>query len=379
MISVNEAASLIPQSERNAYFPIEIARIERESEVITSFYLRRVDGAPLSAWEPGQFLPIRLTIPGQPAPVLRPYSLSTCSNPDYYRLSIRRINDGLVSRFLHDSGKVGLRIEAMTPRGKFTLDQSSNRTVVMLSGGVGLTPMMAMLEHMAAAGKRTGQFRPAYFIHGAENSRVHAFGERVKELAAEYPGLVVHVCYSAPATSDTIGVTHQTDGWVSIDLLKKVLPFGDYDFYLCGPPPFMTSLYAGLIGLGVRPERIRFESFGPATVLRPEAPAKPVEAAATHGGEARVRFSKSGVDAQWAASKGTLLELAEAAGLTPAFGCRSGICGTCRTRIRAGAVEYLEEPLATRAEEEVLLCCSVPRRAAGHQADSHEPDVILEL
>ncbi len=239
--------------------------------------------------------------------------------------------------------------------------------------------MMAVLEHLAAEGKRSGDFRPAYFIHGTQNGRAHAFGKRVRELAAQYPGLVVQFCYSEPTDNDKPGVTHDSKGRVSVDLLKKVLPFGDYDFYLCGPPPFMSSLYSGLIGMGVRPERIRFESFGPGTVLRPEAPAKPLGTAATRGGEARVRFGKTGVDAQWAASKGTLLELAEAAGLTPAFGCRSGICGTCKTKIRGGQVEYLEEPLAARAEDEVLLCCSVPRRAPGHQADSHEPDVILEL
>ena len=244
------------------------------------------------------------------------------------------------------------------PRGKFVLDQSSQRPVVLLSGGVGLTPMMAMLEHLAAAGKRSGEFRPVYFIHGTQNGRTHAFGQRVKDLAVEYSGLTVHFCYSEPSADDKIGETHHSHGWVSVDLLKKVLPFGDYDFYLCGPPPFMSSLYSGLLEMGVRPERIRFESFGPGTVLRPQAPPAPVRTAAALAGEARVRFGKTGIDAPWAASKGTLLELAEAAGLTPAFGCRSGICGTCRTKIRGGAVEYLEEPLAPAVK---MKFCSVAR------------------
>lgn len=378
-ISVNEADSLIPQSERNAYFPVEIVRIERESDVIKSFYLRRVDGAALAPWEPGQFLPIRLTIPGQPAPVLRTYTLSIRANPDFYRLSIRRMDDGLVSRFLHDTGKPGLRIEAIAPRGKFVLDHSSNRPVVLLSGGVGVTPMMAILEHLAADEKRAGQFRPAYFIHGTQNSLTHAFGKRVRQLATEYQGLTAWVCYSEPTDNDKIGVTHDSNGRVSVELLRKILPFGDYDFYLCGPPPFMASLYSGLIEAGVRAERIRFESFGPGTVLRPEAPAVPLGGTETQNGVAHVRFGKSGVDAQWTGGKGTLLELAEAAGLTPAFGCRSGICGTCKTRLRKGAVEYLEEPLAVRGEDEVLLCCSIPRQAPDHRGDGHEPDVILEL
>jgi len=378
-ISVTPTESLVPETERNAYFELEVAKVERESEIISSFYLHRVDGTKLAPWEPGQFLPIHVKIPGQAAPVLRTYTLSTCPNPDFYRLSIRRADPGLVSQFMHNNAKPGLRIEAMAPRGKFVLDQSSSRPVVLLSGGVGLTPMIAITEHIMAEGRRTGSFRPVYFIHGTQNSLVHAFGKHIKELAAEHPALLVHVCYSQPASTDQVGVTHHSDGQITIDVLKKLLPFGDYDFYLCGPSAFMNSLYTGLIGISVRPERIHYESFGPGTVLKPEITSRPVGASERADGVARVRFAKSGVDALWSREKGTLLELAEEVGLTPAFGCRSGICSTCKTKMSSGAVAYLEEPLASREQGEVLLCCSVPRQAPGRQPDSYDPDVILDL
>jgi ferredoxin-NADP reductase/phenylpropionate dioxygenase-like ring-hydroxylating dioxygenase large terminal subunit len=378
-ITVAPTDSLVPEAERNAQFELEVAKVERESEIISSFYLRRVDGAKLTPWEPGQFLPIRVKFPGQDAPVLRTYSLSTCANPDFYRLSIRRADPGFVSPFMHDNAKPGFRIGALAPRGKFVLDQSSARPVVLVSGGVGLTPMIAISEHIVAEGRRTGNFRPVYFVHGTQNSRVHAFGQHIKQLAAEHPAMRVHVCYSRPASTDKLAVTHDSEGQITMDLLKRVLPFGDYDFYLCGPSAFMNSLYAGLTGMGVRPERIHYESFGPGTVLKPEITPKPGEAAARADGVARVRFAKSGVDALWSGDKGSLLELAEAAGLAPKFGCRSGICSTCKTTITGGAVDYLEEPLAACGQNEVLLCCSTPRRAPGHQPDGYEPDVVLDL
>ena len=169
-------ASAAPDSERNAYVELEIVKVEPESEIISSFYLRRADGKPLDPWESGQFLPIRVTIPGQAQPALRTYTLSTTPNPDHYRLSIRRgEGNALVSRFLHANAKPGLRIEAMTPRGKFTLSSASDRPVVFVSGGVGITPMIAMATHIVEEGRRTGGFRPCWFIHGANNGRVHAF------------------------------------------------------------------------------------------------------------------------------------------------------------------------------------------------------------
>ena len=182
--------------------------------------------------------------------------------------------------------------------------------------------------------------------------------------------MTVHVYYSKPSGGDKAGVTHNADGHISIDTLKRILPFADYDFYLCGPFGFMNSLYSGLIGLSVPPARIHFESFGWGTVLKPEILKGAVQqVAGEETSPARVRFAKSAIDATWSPAKGTLLEFAEEVGLTPPFGCRSGICGTCRTRIVSGAVRYVEEPLASIDQGEILICCSVPR----------DPDVTLDI
>lgn len=368
-VTPSESAPL--ESERNTYVELEVFKVENESEQVASFYLRRADGKALYPWHPGQFLPIRVTIPGR-EPAMRTYTLSTASNSDHYRLSIRRgEGDALVSRYLHTNAKPGFRIEAMAPRGKFVLSTTTDRPVVLISGGVGITPMIAMAEHIVAEGKTTGRFRPVHFIHGARNGKVRAFRRQLEALAAGHPGFKVHVSYSQPEPGDTLGETHHGNGLVDIDTIKTQLSFGDYEFYLCGPGDFMKALYDGLTGMGVSVERIFYESFGPATVLKPEAqqdvPARAIEAA---GDVVPVRFTRSNSGGEWARDRGTLLEFAESLGIAPQFGCRSGICGTCTTRIVSGAVDYIEDPVAPRGPGEVLLCCSVPRAGA---------DLVIDL
>jgi Na+-transporting NADH:ubiquinone oxidoreductase subunit NqrF len=169
-------------------------------------------------------------------------------NPGFPNLSIDE--NALVSRFLHTSGKPGLRIEAVTPRGKFTLMPESERPVVFVSGGVGVTPMIAMAGHIVEEGRRTGKFRPVWFIHGTHNGRAHAFGKHVRELAREHPAIAVHIRYSQPGDEDRLGITDDGEGHVTTDVMKALLPLNDYDFYLCGPPPFMQSLFDGLTGIG---------------------------------------------------------------------------------------------------------------------------------
>jgi ferredoxin-NADP reductase/phenylpropionate dioxygenase-like ring-hydroxylating dioxygenase large terminal subunit len=375
-ISAEPTSSVTAEHTQNTYVELEVAKVERESATISSFYLRRADGEPIAPWAPGQFLPIRVTIPGLPEPVLRTYTLSTCANPEFYRLSIRR-GEGApaASQFMHANVKAGFRIQAMAPRGKFVLDESTNRPVVLVSGGVGVTPMVAIAEHLVERGSTNGAHRPIHFIHGTQNSSVHAFANHVRGLADRHPAMSVHVRYSNPTADDRVGMTHDSEGRIDIHLLTQLLPLEDYDVYLCGPSQFMNTLYAGLTGMGVRPERIHYESFGPGTVLKPELPRKPIEE--RRDGSVRVQFAKSRKETVWSEGAGTLLELAEEVGLAPPFGCRSGICGTCKTRILAGAVDYLEEPLADRGEGEILLCCSVPRKNGHERGESSA--VILEL
>jgi ferredoxin-NADP reductase/phenylpropionate dioxygenase-like ring-hydroxylating dioxygenase large terminal subunit len=375
-ISAAPTASAAPENDRNAYVELEVAEVKKESDLITSFYLRHADGKPLYRWEPGQFLPIRVTIPGRTEPALRTYTISTCYNPHFYRLSIRRAEeDALVSEFLHANGKPGLRFQALKPRGKFVLDRGSDRPVVLVSGGVGITPMMAIAESIVEESRRTGKYRPIHFIHGTQNGRVQAFGKRIRELAAEHPTLSVHVCFSRPVPEDKIGTNYDSKGRVDSTLLTALLPPADYDFYLCGPSEFMNTLYSGLTRTGVNPDRIHYESFGPGTVLKPELHSK--APADRNGSAIPVKFARSSVETPWSTGDGTLLELAEKAGLAPAFGCRSGICGTCKVRIISGLVDYLEEPLAERGEGEILLCCSVPRK--GQPQNGEHSALVLDV
>lgn len=377
-----EAGEIVAaERERDVYVPYEVVDVKPESETITSFYLKRTDGKAVASHEPGQYLPIRLSIPGHDQPLLRTYTVSDASQARHYRLSVRREGgSAVVSNFLHDAVRPGFRLEAMAPRGRFVLDRTSSRPVVLVSAGVGITPMIAMLKHIIGEGLRTRRFRRTYFVHGARDGRSLAFGDHLRALAAAHDRLTAHIRFSRPGPDDRLGVTHDSEGHVNVDLLRHVLPFDDHDFYLCGPHGFMQSMYDGLTGLGVREERIHYESFGPATVLR--------RAAATTGtgprrgttdGPVAVTFARSGIETTWTTDRGTLLELAEAAGLNPAHSCRSGICGSCATRLRCGAVDYIEEPSAPRAEDEVLICCATPRTAAGDAGCGDAGTVVLDL
>jgi ferredoxin-NADP reductase/phenylpropionate dioxygenase-like ring-hydroxylating dioxygenase large terminal subunit len=363
--------------DRHAYTEFEVVKVEPESEEITSYYLRRTDGEAIAPWVAGQFLPIRLNGPDWQKPVLRTYTISTAPNKEHYRLSIKRMGEGAISsEFFHTNVRVGSRIEAMAPRGKFVLDPASDRPIVLVSGGVGVTPMLAFMEALLEKARASEAPRPIAFIHGARNGRVHAFGDQIRAAAAEHPALKVHVCLSQPRDDDALGVTYDSAGHVNADLVTELVDPINCDVYLCGPPAFMQSLYDGLIDSGVPSDRIHFESFGTASVRIPE-PHTAVHVAGSEGLAIPVRFAKSGVDATWTQDAGTLLELAEDNGLAPLFGCRSGSCGSCTTRVTFGSVEYVQAPLAPCGNDEVLLCSSVPR--SSRNPDGEELGMVLDV
>ncbi|MEM1367067.1 MAG: pyridoxamine 5'-phosphate oxidase family protein [Cyanobacteria bacterium P01_H01_bin.15] len=373
-------ATLAAKRERNSYVGYKVFKVEAASETISSFYLRRADGKSLANFEPGQFLPIRLTIPGEATPVCRVYSLSNAPYGDYYRLSVKR--EGLASNFLHGQIKAGDYLEAMAPRGKFTLDSSSDRPVVLLSAGVGITPMISMATFIVEASirNRSNRSRRIYFIHGARNSKFHAFRETIHQLVEQYPAFHLHVCYSHPLAIDRLGLDYDSEGRVNVEVLKHVLPFDDFDFYLCGPQEFMRLLYDELREMGVRTERIHYESFGPATVLQGEASTSVTSPLSTMAVDpVNVYFTQSNLNTEWRPSNGTLLELAEANGLEPAFSCRTGICGICATRIKCGKVHYTEEPTAHLNEGEVLICCSTPRAISNKESCGDDIGIVLDL
>ena len=366
------------EQERDSYLDYEVVDVVPESGTIRSLVLRRADGKAPASYRPGQFLPIRLDIPGQDGPVTRTYTLSDAPGGEGYRLSIKR--EGLVSRFLHDHARVGFRLQAMAPRGRFFLDAQSERPVVLLSAGVGITPMIAMAGHLLNEGERTRHFRRTYFIHAARNGEEQAFAETLRDWTRRYDSLTAHVRYSQPSPTDRLGVTHDSEGRIDIALLQSLLPLDDYDFYLCGPAGFMQGIYDGLIGIGVQAERIHYEAFGPATVVKSaQAPGAPSAGAVPSVEPVTVRFDVSDREAVWTPEQGTLLDLAEAAGLSPAHSCRSGICGSCATRMKSGSVDYTEEPAGPRDADEVLICSATPRAPDASPDGGGKPRIVLDL
>ncbi len=357
---------------------LRVDRKVRESETITSFYLKSEDREPLSAFAPGQFLPLSLDIPGQGGPVTRTYSLSDSpGHRDYYRLSIKRepaprdrphLPPGLASNYLHDRVEPGTRLKAAAPRGKFVLDPQSERPVALLSAGVGLTPMISMLNAIV----ESGSGRPTWFIHGARNGREQAFGAHLRRVAEERRNVRVHVRYSRRDPQDVEGRDYDSEGRVDAALVRRLLTEDgshgarlrrdDFDFYLCGPPLFIKALYEGLREWDVPEPRIHYELFGPATAIKSGAGSAAASAAtADCCTDIEVTFARSGVTASWNPSLESILELAEACGLSPAYTCRSGICHTCECDLEAGEVEYVEEPVDPPEEGSVLICCSKPK------------------
>jgi ferredoxin-NADP reductase len=368
------------------YRNYRVARVEPESEVITSFYLYPEDGARIVCHKAGQFLPIEIQPPGADAPIQRTYTISNAPNGSYYRLSIKRepsprpdVFPGLSSNYFHDYVTPSTTIRAMSPRGKFTLDESTTRPVVLISGGVGVTPMITMLEQLARDRIGCGCNRQLWFVHGAVNGKTHAFGRYVRNLAKDWPCLRVHVRYSKPLDSDVEGKDYDSVGRVDVELLKSLLPFDDYEFYLCGPSPFMKSLYNGLKSLNVADERIHYEFFGPGATLQRERPSGVGSVAEQLGdhGPVTVQFARSGIEATWEPSKGTLLDLAEAEGLQPAFSCRSGICQTCATKVVCGDVDYIEPPMASPGDDTALICSGYPRSKSVGEEESRR--LVLDL
>ena len=356
---------------RNDAREFRVARIERESRVISSFYLVPDDGKPLASHKAGQFLPVDIRLPGQAEVLHRTYTISNAPNDEYYRLSIKRepapsseYPPGLSSNYFHDCIGVGSIIRAHAPRGEFTLVEHSVRPVVLLSGGVGVTPMISMLDQLHRESGSCGFDRQVFFVHGTVNGAVHAFRDCVRQLAADWPCLHVHYVYSDPGESDVAGRDYDSKGHVDIDLLRQLLPLDDYDYYVCGPLPFMQSMFDGLKGLNIADERIHYEFFGPGAV-RHGAAGRDVRVLAKDADPVPVTFSQSGVETVWEPSRGSLLDLAESEGLSPLFSCRSGVCSTCEATVLSGDVEYPVPPVAEPGRGTALICCSYPSSRSG--------------
>lgn len=353
--------------------PLRVTGIVDESSVIRSLHLEPADDAGLVPNMAGQHLPIRVKPSCEEGCVIRTYTLSSAPSDGGYRISVKR--EGLVSSYLHDKIEVGSIIEARAPAGGFTIDAAERRPAVLLAAGVGITPILSMLRQIVYEGLRTRRVRPTILFYAARSKRERAFDQELRNLAEQANGPVRIVRLLEDTAGARPGLDYEVQGRIDLDLLRGTLAFDDYDFLMCGPPPFMQAIYDGLRSLNIADRRIHAEAFGPASLNRqPDKDAVPkLPPPATQ--PVTIAYAASGKEARWTPGSGSLLELAEARGLSPESSCRSGNCGTCRTRIIAGEVTYPEPPTFRTEIDEALICCAMP---AGSDAGKPGP-LILDL
>jgi ferredoxin-NADP reductase/predicted pyridoxine 5'-phosphate oxidase superfamily flavin-nucleotide-binding protein len=354
------ATRLQADALRDQWRPLHVTRIEDESAGIRSFYFEPADGAGMPAFKAGQHLPLRLTLPGQDRPVIRTYSLSSAPSDEFFRISVKR--DGLVSGHLHDVFKVGDVIEARAPQGSFVLDPLETRPLVLLGAGIGVTPMLSMLREVVYQGKRMRKMRPTWYVQSARRLVDLAFREELDTLVASAGDKLTAVrLLSQPETEARLGHDFHLAGRIDLNLLKALLPFNDFDFYVCGPASFTQGLYDELRAMHIRDERIHAETFGPSTLKRTgDQQTAGIEQPPAATTSVPVIFEKSAKEARWQPDGGSLLDLAESRGLTPEYSCRGGSCGTCKTRLVSGQVHYPVPPAEMPAADHVLICCAVP-------------------
>ena len=333
-----------------------------------SFYLQPVDGQPLPPFKPGQFLTFALDVTPRSADaaatarvITRCYSLSDRPESAHYRVTIKRVpapaeqpefDPGLSSNHFHDRVQVGDALRVKAPAGHFFIDPDPTVPAVLIGGGIGITPMMSMLRWCVAQQPQ----RVVHLYYGLRNSGEHAFKKQLEELAASHPALRLNIVYSRPGESDHQGRDYQHQGHVDVELLRRTLPHGRHQFYVCGPPMMMQALVPALAAWGVPVADIHYEAFGPASVKLPGAP----EVTASAVAAVEVRFQRSGRTLTWNGRDASLLDFAERHGVAVESGCRSGGCGSCETRLLEGTVQYEHAPDHDVAAGHCLLCVGRP-------------------
>jgi ferredoxin-NADP reductase/ferredoxin len=340
--------------------PLKVARMDRESRSIVSLVLEPADGRALAVPLPGQFVVLRLRPRADGPPILRSYSLSGVPDSARYRVAIKEEPQGIASTYLSTRLRAGDVLEVSAPRGAFTL-QPGDRPVVLLSAGVGVTPVLAMLHALAACASP----RPVWWIYGARNRLDHPFAREVRDLLANLPQARSHVRYSRPEATDRPGVDFDAAGRLAVTALEGLGVPRESDFYLCGPAPFLEDFAAGLGGWGVAPDRVHTEVFGSGKPVTPgvkEVPRRAPHAPAGPPGKGpRISFARAGLAVCWDPKFQSLLELAEACDVPVRWACRTGVCHTCECGLVSGSVTYDPEPLEPPADGNLLICCSRPQ------------------
>lgn len=327
----------------------------RESPEVLSIRLEADDQAPLPPALPGQYLTVKLAGAGEPAP-LRSYSLSDDSSAGYYRISVKREDHGVASRWLHAYIQPGSVIAAAAPRGDFYLTEDTG-PVILFSAGIGATPVLAMLHALSAAGSR----RDIWWLHTTRSRETQVFAAEIETLIGSLPHARQQIFYTG------------TQGRLRRESIAKLSLPSDATVYLCGPTQFMTDMRDVLAGLGFDPARIHSELFGALPAINPGVVGTgerkpPHPPAGAPGVGPSITFTRSGLTVNWSTAYRSILDLAEACDVPTRFSCRSGVCHVCVTGIVVGTTTYVQQPLEAPGEGSVLICSAAP-----------ETDVVLDL
>ncbi len=341
--------------------PLAVTAIDQESADVLSLTMQSPNREPLPAALPGQYVVVRLQPAASGAPLFRSYSLSGPLSTERYRMSVKVEPNGAAGTYLREHVRVGDTLEVSAPRGSFIL-QSGERPVVLLSAGIGTTPVLAMLYALAAA----RSMRQVLWLHGARDRRHHPFAAEVRRLVLALTHGRSYVCYSRPGSRDRLGEDFDAPGHLSRSVFDDVRLPREADVYLCGPTDFMAAMKGALVTVGVAPERIHVEIFNGSESMTPgvvgaatRAPHLPKDDAGTGP---LVSFARSGVAAHWKASAyRSILELAEACDVAVRWSCRSGVCHSCESGCISGAVTYQPDPLDPPVAGNVLICCAQPQ------------------
>jgi len=365
-------AGLVPAAAAHpvaaGFRPLKLTAIDQESADVLSLTMQAPDGQALPAALPGQYVVLRLQRTAGGQPLFRSYSLSGPLSTERYRISVKLEPNGAAGTYLKERIRVGDTLDVSSPRGSFIL-QSDERPVVLLSAGIGATPVLAMLYALAAARSK----RQVLWVHAARDRQHHPFATDVRRLILELANGRSYVCYSRPGARDKKGEDFDAMGHLSQSVFQEVGLPQEADVYLCGPTRFMAEMKGALATLGMAPERIHVEIFNGSESITPgvvgasaRAPHVPKDDATTG---LLVSFARSGIAAHWKASAyQSILELAEECDVPVRWSCRTGVCHTCESGLVSGAVVYGPEPLDKPADGDLLVCCSRPIR-----------DVVIDL
>jgi len=348
--------------------PLAVTAIDHESADVLSVTMQSADDQSLPTALPGQYVILRLQPAGIGPPLFRCYSLSGAPSAERYRISVKIEANGIVGTYLRDHVRVSDHLEVSVPRGSFIL-QSGERPVMLLSAGIGATPMLAMLYALAASRST----RKVFWLHGARDRQHHPFAAEVRRLMLALPNSRSYVCYSKPDSRDKIGEDFDATGHLSRSVFDEIGVARETDVYLCGPTRFMSDMKEALVAFGVAPQRIHVEIFNGSESMTPgvvgaaaRTPHPPKDDAKTGP---LITFARSGIAVHWNASAyQSILELAEACDVPVRWSCRTGVCHNCESGLVSGAVVYGPEPLDKPADGNLLICCSQPIR-----------DVVIDL